>query len=60
VRDHERRDGMRRLLLIEAPRDRLKPIPIGTSEDLRVGQSVYAVNRQGRPVEFDVVLERSR
>src|SRR5262249_45125589 len=31
------------VLKIEAPHDRLKPIPIGTSEDLRVGQSVYAI-----------------
>ena len=28
------------VLEIQAPKERLKPIPLGTSEDLRVGQSV--------------------
>jgi protease Do-like 1, chloroplastic len=41
------------VLLIEAPPDRLKPIPIGTSEDLRVGQSVYAI---GNPFGLDQTL----
>ena len=41
------------VLLIEAPHDRLKPIPIGTSEDLRVGQAVYAI---GNPFGLDQTL----
>lgn len=41
------------VLLIDAPRERLKPIPIGISEDLRVGQSVYAI---GNPFGLDQTL----
>ena len=41
------------VLEIEAPRDRLRPIPIGTSEDLIVGQSVYAI---GNPFGLDQTL----
>ena len=41
------------VLQIEAPRDRLFPIPVGTSEDLKVGQSVYAI---GNPFGLDQTL----
>jgi protease Do-like 1, chloroplastic len=41
------------VLLIEAPPNRLEPIPLGTSEDLRVGQSVYAI---GNPFGLDQTL----
>jgi protease Do-like 1, chloroplastic len=41
------------VLLIEAPRDQLKPIPLGTSEDLRVGQAVFAI---GNPFGLDQTL----
>lgn len=41
------------VLLIEAPRKSLSPIPIGSSEDLRVGQSVYAI---GNPFGLDQTL----
>lgn len=41
------------VLLIEAPRNTLSPIPIGVSEDLRVGQSVYAI---GNPFGLDQTL----
>ena len=41
------------VLLIQAPHDRLKAIPLGTSDDLRVGQSVYAI---GNPFGLDQTL----
>ncbi len=41
------------VLLIEAPRNALRPIPIGSSEDLRVGQSVFAI---GNPFGLDQTL----
>ncbi len=41
------------VLKINAPKDKLKPIPVGTSHDLRVGQSVYAI---GNPFGLDQSL----
>jgi len=41
------------VLQIEAPREKLKPIPIGTSRDLVVGQRVYAI---GNPFGLDQTL----
>jgi len=41
------------VLKIEAPRNKLRPIPLGTSEDLKVGQSVYAI---GNPFGLDQTL----
>lgn len=41
------------ILRIKAPREKLVPIPIGTSEDLLVGQSVYAI---GNPFGLDQTL----
>jgi len=41
------------LLRIEAPREKLRPIRIGTSANLRVGQSVYAI---GNPFGLDQTL----
>jgi S1-C subfamily serine protease len=41
------------VLRIEAPANRLKPIPVGTSKDLQVGQSVYAI---GNPFGLDQSL----
>ncbi|WP_395702326.1 S1C family serine protease [Aquabacterium sp.] len=41
------------VLKIELPRDRLAPIPIGTSRDLQVGQKVYAI---GNPFGLDQTL----
>jgi S1-C subfamily serine protease len=38
------------VLYIDAPKDQLRPISIGTSADLQVGQSVYAI---GNPFGFD-------
>ena len=35
------------VLHIDAPKDKLRPIPVGTSGDLLVGQKVYAI---GNPV----------
>lgn len=35
------------VLLINGPKDKLRPIPIGVSADLLVGQKVYAI---GNPV----------
>jgi S1-C subfamily serine protease len=35
------------VLRIEAPKDKLRPIPVGVSADLLVGQKVYAI---GNPV----------
>lgn len=37
------------VLRIEAPKDKLRPIPIGVSADLLVGQKVYAI---GNPVSI--------
>ena len=41
------------VLRIDAPRERLKPLPVGSSADLRVGQSVYAI---GNPFGLDQTL----
>ncbi len=41
------------VLRIEAPRERLSPLAVGVSEDLRVGQSVYAI---GNPFGLDHTL----
>ena len=41
------------VLRIDAPAKRLQPIPIGTSKDLQVGQSVYAI---GNPFGLDQTL----
>jgi S1-C subfamily serine protease len=41
------------VLRIEAPADRLRPIAIGSSQDLRVGQKVLAI---GNPFGFDQSL----
>ncbi len=41
------------VLQIEAPNKKLFPIPVGTSEDLLVGQSVYAI---GNPFGLDQTL----
>ncbi|MBI3478765.1 MAG: trypsin-like peptidase domain-containing protein [Nitrosomonadales bacterium] len=41
------------VLQIDAPREKLKPIPIGTSRDLIVGQRVYAI---GNPFGLDQTL----
>lgn len=41
------------VLKIDAPENVLKPIPVGTSDDLLVGQSVYAI---GNPFGFDQTL----
>jgi S1-C subfamily serine protease len=41
------------VLHIEAPRSQLRPIPIGTSSDLRVGQTVLAI---GNPFGYDQTL----
>lgn len=41
------------VLQINAPREKLKPIPIGTSRDLLVGQRVYAI---GNPFGLDQTL----
>ncbi len=41
------------VLQIEAPAQRLRPIPVGTSDDLRVGQSVLAI---GNPFGLDQTL----
>jgi S1-C subfamily serine protease len=41
------------VLVIDAPRDRLHPIPIGTSHDLLVGQKVFAI---GNPFGLDQTL----
>ena len=43
------------VLRIEAPREKLPPIPIGTSRDLLVGQGVYAI---GNPFGLDQTLTR--
>jgi len=41
------------VLRIDAPTNRLQPIPIGTSKDLQVGQSVFAI---GNPFGLDQSL----
>jgi len=41
------------VLRIEAPRNRLKPAPIGSSDDLQVGQKVFAI---GNPFGLDQTL----
>lgn len=41
------------VLKIEAPKDKLKPIPVGRSSNLKVGQSVYAI---GNPFGLDQSL----
>lgn len=41
------------VLKIEAPTSALKPIPVGTSQNIRVGQSVYAI---GNPFGLDQSL----
>lgn len=41
------------LLRIDAPADRLRPIPIGSSKDLQVGQKVFAI---GNPFGLDQTL----
>ena len=41
------------VLVIDAPRNRLHPIPIGTSHDLQVGQKVFAI---GNPFGLDQTL----
>jgi len=41
------------VLQIDVPREKLKPIPIGTSRDLVVGQKVYAI---GNPFGLDQTL----
>lgn len=41
------------VLKIDKPSDELRPIPIGSSENLRVGQSVYAI---GNPFGLDQTL----
>ena len=37
------------VIRVDAPKDKLRPIPIGVSADLLVGQKVYAI---GNPVSF--------
>lgn len=41
------------VLKIKAPNSKMVPIPVGTSEDLRVGQAVYAI---GNPFGLDQTL----
>jgi S1-C subfamily serine protease len=41
------------VLRIQAPRDLLRPVPIGSSRELQVGQSVYAI---GNPFGLDQTL----
>lgn len=41
------------VLRIDAPADKLRPIPVGSSGPLKVGQSVYAI---GNPFGFDQTL----
>lgn len=43
------------VLRISAPPDKLKPIPVGTSKDLRVGQTVFAI---GNPFGLDQTLTK--
>jgi S1-C subfamily serine protease len=48
-------DGDLAVLWIEAPKSRLRPLPIGTSSDLQVGQSAFAI---GNPFGLDQTLTR--
>ena len=41
------------MLRIDAPKDRLRPIPVGASRDLQVGQSTFAI---GNPFGLDQSL----
>jgi S1-C subfamily serine protease len=41
------------VLMIDAPKNRLRPIPVGTSHDLQVGQKVFAI---GNPFGLDQSL----
>ncbi len=41
------------VLKITAPKSKMKPIPLGTSDDLQVGQGVFAI---GNPFDFDQTL----
>src|SRR3954464_6174671 len=41
------------VLRIDAPAKRLRPIPLGTSKELQVGQSVFAI---GNPFALDQTL----
>ncbi|MEA2603026.1 MAG: hypothetical protein QOF89_4018 [Acidobacteriota bacterium] len=41
------------VLKIDAPRERLHPLPLGSSDDLRVGQKVFAI---GNPFGLDQTL----
>ena len=41
------------MLRIKAPQDRLRPLPLGSSDSLRVGQSVFAI---GNPFGLDQTL----
>jgi S1-C subfamily serine protease len=43
------------MLRIDAPRDRLTPIKVGTSKDLQVGQTVYAI---GNPFGLNLTLTK--
>lgn len=43
------------VLRIDAPRDRLVPIPIGTSADLKIGQTAFAI---GNPFGLDFTLTK--
>ena len=43
------------VLRIDAPATRLRPVPVGTSGDLQVGQTVFAI---GNPYGFDQTLTR--
>jgi S1-C subfamily serine protease len=41
------------VLRVDAPKEKLRPIPVGVSVDLLVGQKVYA---SGNPVRFSYRL----
>jgi S1-C subfamily serine protease len=41
------------VLMIDAPKERLRPIPVGTSHDLQVGQKTFAI---GNPFGLDQTL----
>ncbi len=43
------------VLKIDAPKERLRPIPVGRSKDLQVGQSVFAI---GNPFGLDQTLSK--
>jgi S1-C subfamily serine protease len=40
------------VLSIQAPKDKLRPLPVGVSADLLVGQKVYAI---GNPVSASCI-----